>query len=628
MDDETPVTLQSLRDRYRNRNAPGSQTGNWYDSPTSFLPISVINDFATLEIIWKALELECSLRHIRNGDDKKRFAKTVHKVARKLFVIFLMREIPFYFLQHLVVSKRVTDDSLPLSPEFPVPPSFRTRFILDFLYYQYTLCSPFLEEGFFYERKALPSALPVKQVRSISQSTAGAVYEIRLAHDCFSFPSAEESAKTGRWSRPFAMKAMYEQKHSLRERAFLQSLQREGVKHPNLMTGYTGFEVADTSYIILELADQDLNTFMKRYRTDYPVATTTWLLRQLVGLAEALDKVHNAKPEKQTAYLHDIKPANILVFSGTSGHVLKLAGWSVAKFNRIIADNSHKTDTWGSHRYLPRECEFRTGGRNEPKSSRPDDIWSLAYLYLELLVWFSEGEEGIPVFDKTRVGGKVQGAQISDNFHHDNQVKRIVREKIRDLRPREKMWPCILDTIAAMMTIDPLKRPIARETVKRLKECAYDLDLTVEDVSTNIEAGTETTQDQDEGQAPDQSIGTESRHEVRQEEELIQAVIQENYRQFLEEAAAPKSHNIDNLSGDDFDFYAEEDEDSEPREDIDDDEDAELSNDEAPVTEHGIVQCVDLTGSTALEGEDGTAKDEEVTEKRKEDTGEEAERVN
>ena len=622
-----PVTLRSLRDRCRDEIAKGTQTGNWFDSPTSFIPISVINDFATLEVIWKTLQLEGSLRHIGNGEDKRRFARTVHKVARKLFVIFLMREIPFYFLQHLVVSKRVTDHSLPLSPDFSVPSSFRTRFILDFLPFQYTLCSPFLEEGFFYEKKCLSSALPVKQVRSISQGSAGAVYEIRLAHDCFYFPSAEGSIETESWSRPFAMKAMNEQKHSLREREFLQSLQREGLKHPNLMTSYTGFEVADTFYIISELADQDLDTFMKNDRTKYPLATTKWLIRQLIGLAEALDKVHNAEPEKQTAYLHDIKPANILVFNKSSDHVLKLADWSVAKFNRIIADDSHKTDTWGSHRYLPPECELRTGGRNKPKSSRPHDIWSLACLYLELLVWFSEGKEGIPVFDKAIVQEEVHSVPISDNFHHDNLVKRTVMNKIRDLRPQEKMWPCVLDTIAAMMTIDPLKRPIAREVANRLRECVCDLDLTVEEVSTNIEEKMETTQNQDEGQAPDCSLVTDSGHEARQEEELSQAVIKENYRQFLEKAAAPQSHNVDNLSGDDFDFYAEGEEDSESWEDTDDDEDAELSEDAATGIEHGIVQGGDFTGSTALEGKGGTVQEEEVTERGTEDAGEEVEGV-
>ncbi|EAT87507.1 hypothetical protein SNOG_05116 [Parastagonospora nodorum SN15] len=109
---------------------------------------------------------------------------------------------------------------------------------------------------------------------------------------------------------------------------------RCAVKHSDLLTSYTGFQIADTFYIIFERPECDLRGFMSGAK---------WLMQQLIGLAGALRAVHDSQLNKHGIGPHGVKPT---------------------KYNAV------------------------PGGRLS-KFSRPHDIWSLAYLYLELLVWFS-----------------------------------------------------------------------------------------------------------------------------------------------------------------------------------------------------------------------------------------------
>ncbi|KAH6300682.1 hypothetical protein HBI39_131250 [Parastagonospora nodorum] len=115
------------------------------------------------------------------------------------------------------------------------------------------------------------------------------------------------------------------------------------VKHSDLLTSYTGFQIADTFYIIFERPECDLRGFMSGGRDKHSCMTAKWLMQQLIGLADALRAVHDSQLNKHGIGPHGVKPTSILVTKDNSGHVLKLTNWSCAKADCIVAGATHKT---------------------------------------------------------------------------------------------------------------------------------------------------------------------------------------------------------------------------------------------------------------------------------------------
>lgn len=71
------------------------------------------------------------------------------------------------------------------------------------------------------------------------------------------------------------------------------------------------------------------------------VVTRESLLAQFLGLAEALERIHNIAVTEKAGYVHDIKPPNVLVFTKPAP-VFKLTDWGRAKISNLSGKNSHK----------------------------------------------------------------------------------------------------------------------------------------------------------------------------------------------------------------------------------------------------------------------------------------------
>lgn len=151
-----------------------------------------------------------------------------------------------------------------------------------------------------------------------------------------------------------------------------------------------------------------------------PWRTPSWLWEQCSGLSSALAFIHGyPSPEGKTeSQLHaDIQPKNILCFKtpdqdGKMSYTLRFSDFEFAK-----KLDSPTTEEWQMcppiHPiYYP--PELRTYG-NTARVSLKWDVWSLACVLLELLSWFTLGDEvGIQEFISDREGDmKLPGVNVT-----------------------------------------------------------------------------------------------------------------------------------------------------------------------------------------------------------------------
>ncbi|KAF2683626.1 hypothetical protein K458DRAFT_304318 [Lentithecium fluviatile CBS 122367] len=129
------------------------------------------------------------------------------------------------------------------------------------------------------------------------------------------------------------------------------------------------------------------------------------VIKQLLGLAEALDAAHYLKDENGNysgaSYRHgDLKPQNILWFRDSDGiGTLKIGDWGEAKRHNVDTELRYSTTAiYGTRRYEPPEAVI---GTHEDVRSRLYDIWSIGCIYFEFLVWFLYGMKELRRFNRS-----------------------------------------------------------------------------------------------------------------------------------------------------------------------------------------------------------------------------------
>jgi serine/threonine protein kinase len=151
------------------------------------------------------------------------------------------------------------------------------------------------------------------------------------------------------------------------------------------------------------------------------------VLKQLHGLAEALEKLHGYVGKRDTfpenadddALYHgsggirhgDLKPENILIFNSSGSSeigTLKIADMGLAKHHEVstkLRDNMTSTK-YGTRRYEPPEI-----GVLSRATSRLYDTWSMGCIILEFVVWLLDKQDGLDAFN----------ASIREGIKHDSE---------------------------------------------------------------------------------------------------------------------------------------------------------------------------------------------------------------
>jgi serine/threonine protein kinase len=130
--------------------------------------------------------------------------------------------------------------------------------------------------------------------------------------------------------------------------------------------------------------------------------TFDWMLKQFIGLTSALGELHHgikSNGEERNCRHGDLKPQNILCFTSNDPEqqptlVITDVGLARLHSEATALRDSTKSSNF-TKRYAPPELD--TESKSTPKSRRMD-IWSLGCIYLEFLIWFLYGSDGLEQF--------------------------------------------------------------------------------------------------------------------------------------------------------------------------------------------------------------------------------------
>ena len=430
---------------------------NMPHTTAGFVPRETINVVATKDIIHAAMQEDHSLDDLKEPG-KQELAKHVALNCPKLFVMCMVQGIDLSFFWEHTNSTLFTDVDLPLNHNTPVDSKFRALVIGRLIPYQQTVLSPFLHEGTFDTSIMSSSILPVKTERQIARGASSTVSSVTLFNGLFSFASADNTHKIGRWSRNFAMKHIHDDVPTQREEEFLQALHDAKIRHENIQLSYCGFRFEGELHLISEIATTDLQKLFITSEPDAYNVDDTWFRAQIYGLAEALALIDDIEPGVKTACLNDIKPANILVF-GDNQPVLKFTDWGCAKIS-LAGQDSDGAIVYGDRSYWPPECSAKL------PTTRAYDIWSLGCVYLELLVWYTKGKAAHREFFMARCGNEVDG---DDAFQEYGVIKDSVLNRLDILEADEGGWRDVVGVVRDMLTVEPEERLTAEEVKQRLR---------------------------------------------------------------------------------------------------------------------------------------------------------------
>jgi serine/threonine protein kinase len=274
--------------------------------------------------------------------------------------------------------------------------------------------------------------------------------------------------------------------------------------HPDIVPHITSWSQANEYYILYPAARYSLREYM---RTVDPVPftklQTLWFLRQLLGLALAIDHVHKLKHPTNTeknpsteAYWgchFDIKPENILVFEKVrhKHSRFKITDFGVGVFNQAgnQGARSHLTsDARGTETYFAPDKE-RLG-----RVSRPFDMWALGCVYLELMVWLfrffdgSAGDFSTARFDYTRADprNRTDRFWLSTPTPQGSEYKLhpIVEGKLKELKDKRCVgmpaFQQIISAVENLLKIEPDDRWGAEELKNHIERTVREAENKLE----------------------------------------------------------------------------------------------------------------------------------------------------
>jgi len=280
---------------------------------------------------------------------------------------------------------------------------------------------------------------------------------------------------------------------------------------------------AGDHYILFPLAKLNLGEFLEQQRSpqgELAADFVLWFFKQLKGLAQAVDLIHNlgedtrrsallrpldvaergGRKHRQQGYHHDLKPDNILVYFDElflDGN-LKIADFGAGQFHNVTvrtgeANSRFTLSRVGTPAFISPDCEVHG------KASRPHDMWSLGCVFFELLAWVFVGlrsgggvgletERLAPDADDPRLFTSsyweiVYNTDVAGNVVKTFRVKGVVREQMERVRTStgfKDQFEDVMEVIDGLF-LDEKERMKAPALVRRLTDILADVSKVLED---------------------------------------------------------------------------------------------------------------------------------------------------
>jgi serine/threonine protein kinase len=247
--------------------------------------------------------------------------------------------------------------------------------------------------------------------------------------------------------------------------------------HKNITPHYASWSQAGHFFMLSPLASCNLKVYWKNNRPELSNSEfVLWELRQLSGLADGLRYIYNLG-----GWHHDLKAENVLVFEeGDGGRpTLKIADFGSAKIRArrpAPQDESSPTDSYSQGTSAYEAPDYVILG----ETSRPYDVWTLACLFMDMLVWtFGSRPSELEMFSNERRvlrGGKLGTDTMfwcveQHNGEYWTHWKPFVEKRLQNLKAlcdsdqgsRRAVFKELVNTISKMLRMDPVQRVKAFE---------------------------------------------------------------------------------------------------------------------------------------------------------------------
>ncbi|KAK3502515.1 hypothetical protein B0T13DRAFT_430379 [Neurospora crassa] len=332
----------------------------------------------------------------------------------------------------------ITDDFLPITEtkkkEVPFFNSFQRRGhwnvvkVTDFCVKQWTFLAPVLPPP---ERDGVPllkvdplTILPFTKAHRVDAGAFGEVYKVMLCPSNMLTEHLKNSYIAVKRMRDPNPEDEQSQRNPgqqwTREVETHAEIQR--TNHPHIIDFIAAIERGTARYLLFSWADQgNLQSLWVKHKS--PLLSSTLVedvIRQLRGLADALDELHNCGEKGKDAdssWRHgDVKPQNILsrskqkVNASTQqpgsddqldiGHLM-MSDLGLAKHHSVATKvrNDRTSTRSTTFRYSPPEV-YTLEETESTARSRRYDIWSMGCVILEFSIWLLYGWHALDDFNK------------------------------------------------------------------------------------------------------------------------------------------------------------------------------------------------------------------------------------
>ncbi|KAF4778688.1 serine/threonine protein kinase [Colletotrichum scovillei] len=379
-----------------------------------FLPVSKLNDLVTKEAVQNELPRGLISRLFSDSLPSK-----ISMTARRIFAILVMIGEPHAIRK--LVDDGLTDDDLPLarpahdrhSGTLESKRKLEVRALKDwkneakvdmFLEKQWLFLAPTLDvtgtSTVFQVDPKCP--LPFLRATELRGEHSNVVFksELHAAHQTGS--GAQNTDKV------IAVKIFHNSDgFTLFDQEKENLLKTQSIKDRHLIR-YLFFCKRDKSYFIAFpwAEGGNLQEFWMLHTSNKEYML--WSLQQMLGISGALRKLHDIN------FRHgDLKPGNILHFPNGGLGNLVVADVGISKVHKAATYmRSMSTLTRATTpSYEPPEAIIKT---NKPRPRRYD-IWSMACIYLEFVIWMVYGVNAVNSFAESREEGT--SAQRTSNFY-------------------------------------------------------------------------------------------------------------------------------------------------------------------------------------------------------------------
>ncbi|KAF2106152.1 kinase-like domain-containing protein [Lophiotrema nucula] len=254
-----------------------------------------------------------------------------------------------------------------------------------------------------------------------------------------------------------------------KERLNLENL--KSLQHRHMIRHHATCKADKTYYAIFPWADGG-NLWEYWRNSDHKPRTpdlAVWTIRQMLGLARALEALH-----ERNCRHGDLKPENILRFNASTDPILVIGDVGVSRFH--TKDTFLRNEQTKTAATTPSYQAPEVDGAANKARSRTYDIWSFGCIALEFAIWYLWDFNSVTSFQQARVAPDKYCYCYEKNKSGDMEVHPKVVEAITSLLgdPRcdeDTPWGRLLILIRdRLLQVDVEKRAKAEELVAKLQD--------------------------------------------------------------------------------------------------------------------------------------------------------------